>query len=154
MQQPWQIPSIIAHSKLLQDSFLHWTKNFLVNKQLNQLGLAQALYESPRVILSHGTQADPIFNYANLAAQKLWGFSWEEFLKMPSRLSAEPIELADRNELFRKTNQYGFASDYTGVRITKEGRRFLIKDAVLWTVIDGAGIHYGHAVVFENWEFI
>jgi hypothetical protein len=64
------------------------------------------------------------------------------------------MAIADRNVLFEKTNHYGFASHYLGVRITKEGRRFLIKDALLWRVIEETGTSLGHAVVFDNWEFI
>ena len=154
MQQPWQIPAIEAHSSLLIESFFYRTKKNLIDLNLANIDPAQALYESRYVILSHGTEADPIFNYANLAAQKLWSISWDEFLKMPSRLSAETVETNNRNELFSKTNQQGFSSEYSGVRITKYGKRFLIKDATLWKVVSPSGNFHGHAVVFDQWAFI
>ena len=37
------------------------------------------LYTAPAVVLMHGTEPDPIFCYANVTAQQLWGFDWEEF---------------------------------------------------------------------------
>jgi hypothetical protein len=55
MQQPWQTPSTISHSLLLMNSYFHWTKTHLLDKDDNLEELARALYESPRVILSHGT---------------------------------------------------------------------------------------------------
>jgi hypothetical protein len=48
--------------------------------------LAEALYYSSSCIVSHGTEKDPVFNYANRAAQELWGMDWEQFTRMPSRL--------------------------------------------------------------------
>jgi hypothetical protein len=32
-----------------------------------------------------------VFCYANRTAQRLWGLTWEEFIRLPSRLSAEPL---------------------------------------------------------------
>ena len=51
---------------------------------------AEWLYEqSPAVVLAHNTEADPRFIYANRAAQACFEYSWDEFITLPSRLSAE-----------------------------------------------------------------
>lgn len=47
-------------------------------------------------IVSHGTETDPVFWFANRAAQGLWEMDWARFTRTPSRLSAEPDERATR----------------------------------------------------------
>ena len=49
------------------------------------------LYDAPAALLMHGNEADPVFCYANRTAQRLWGLTWNEFMRLPSRLSAEPL---------------------------------------------------------------
>lgn len=39
--------------------------------------------------MSHGLEVDPVFNYANQCALDLFEMTWEDFIKLPSRLSAE-----------------------------------------------------------------
>ena len=47
------------------------------------------LYEhAPFGLLAHDTSADPRFVYANSTAQGCFGYAWEEFVGLPSRLSA------------------------------------------------------------------
>lgn len=62
--------------------------------------LADALYRAPFVVLSHGTEPDPLFNDANLTAQRLSEMTWAQITAMPSRLSAEPLscEESDRDQ--------------------------------------------------------
>ena len=57
--------------------------------------------EAPFVVLAHGPDPDPHFIYANKAAQDCFGYSWEEFLALPSRLSAETQDQAERQRLAR-----------------------------------------------------
>ncbi len=45
---------------------------------------------------------DPRFFYANRAAQACFGYSWIEFIGMPSRLSAEMPERAARQKLLEQ----------------------------------------------------
>lgn len=110
------------------------------------------LYTAPAVVLMHGTQADPLFCYANRTAQSLWGFTWDEFIAMPSRLSAEPEVQAERGRLLERARSQGFIDDYAGVRIASDGRRFRIRGVVLWTVDDAAGVRHGQAAVFRDWQ--
>ncbi len=35
--------------------------------------LPETLYHAKFILISHGTQIDPVFNFTNLEAQKLWG---------------------------------------------------------------------------------
>jgi len=114
----------------------------------------QALYEADFVVVSHGTEADPIFNYANAMAQRLFEFSWEEFTTLPSRLSAELPNREERAQLLSAVTRQGFIRDYRGIRIAKSGRRFYIHNAIVWTVTDDLGTPYGQAATFRQWEYL
>jgi hypothetical protein len=47
------------------------------------------IYEdAPFVLLAHDTSTDPRFGYANRTAQRCFEYDWDEFVEMPSRLSA------------------------------------------------------------------
>jgi hypothetical protein len=145
---------IIRHSKLLSDSFASVTGKSLLAGEYSPDAFARQLYEAPFVLLSHGTQPDPIFNYANLTAQRLWEMDWQQFTKLPSRLSAEPVAVAEREAMLAEAKRKGYISDYNGVRISSTGRRFIIKDAILWNIYDSAGIYQGQAATFKEWEYL
>jgi hypothetical protein len=109
-------------------------------------------HEAPFAVLAHGIERDPKFIYANAAAQACFEYSWEEFLDLPSRLSAEPTDRAERQALLDKVARDGFLSGYRGVRIAKSGRRFVIEDGIIWELIDGAGTRHGQAATFRTWR--
>ena len=61
---------------------------------------AEWLYEqAPFAVLAHDAAADPRFVYANRAALNRFGYTWDELVGMPSRLSAEAPERAARARL-------------------------------------------------------
>jgi hypothetical protein len=99
-------------------------------------------------------QADPVFCYANLAAQKLWGMGWEQFTRLPSRLSAEAEAQEERHRLLLLAEKQGYVDDYRGVRITAQGRRFRIHACILWNVLNETRDKIGQAARFERWEFL
>ena len=47
--------------------------------------------QASHCVLAHNTDPDPRFIYANRAAQTAFGYDWDEFTALPSRLSAEPV---------------------------------------------------------------
>jgi len=75
----------------LLTSHLHLTGQPLLERLPGETdaALAARLYAAAFVVLAHGTEPDPLFNYANLAAQALFERDWDEFIGLPSRLSAE-----------------------------------------------------------------
>ena len=111
----------------------------------------QALYEAGFVLLSHGTETDPLFNYTNRAAQELFGYPWETFVGLPSRLSAEPLVREERERLLRRVADQGFIDDYAGVRVAADGRRFRIQQAVVWNLVVETGTLQGQAACFHQW---
>jgi PAS domain-containing protein len=110
--------------------------------------------EAPFVVLAHGPDSDPHFIYANKAAQDCFGYSWEEFLALPSRLSAETQDQGERQRLLDQVQRDGFMSGYRGVRVAKSGRRFIIADGVVWELIDKQGTRHGQAATFSSWRDI
>jgi hypothetical protein len=126
------------------------------NVTLNDNELVQAMYDAPQAIVSHGTEADPIFRYANAQALKLWEMDWEVFTRLPSRLSAEAAGdiQSDRDALLKAALTKGWIDKYAGVRISSTGRRFEIQNTVLWNVVDDAGVHHGQAAFIRDWRFL
>lgn len=114
----------------------------------------EQIYMGNFVLLSHNTELDPIFNYANLKAQELFEMDWEAITNMPSRFSAEPMEQSERNLFLEKTIKNGYVENYNGIRISRTGKRFWIKDAIIWNLVDEHQIYKGQAALFSNWEFI
>ncbi|WP_026462530.1 MEKHLA domain-containing protein [Adhaeribacter aquaticus] len=145
---------LIQHSKLLYDSYRLVTGKVLLEGEFTASELADKLYEAPFVVLSHGAQSDPVFNYANKTGQRLWEMNWEQFTALPSRLSAEPVAVAERQAMLEEAHKNGYISNYTGVRISSTGKRFIIKDATLWNIYNASKQYQGQAVIFTKWVFI
>jgi hypothetical protein len=114
----------------------------------NDSELRSALWEAPRAIVAHGTEADPIFFYGNRLALQLFEMNEDEFARLPSRLSAEPMAQEARLMLLEKVTQQSYVDGYSGMRIAKSGRRFMITDATVWNLLDEVGVHHGQAAVF------
>ena len=109
-------------------------------------------HKAPFAVLAHGTDRDPCFIYANRAAQACFEYSYEEFLGLPSRLSAEPTDRAERQRLLDQVASNGFLAGYSGIRVAKSGRRFLIEDGLVWELIDREGLRHGQAATFRTWR--
>lgn len=138
------------HVALLQTSFLGLTGTYLGG--LSQNISAEALYHAPFVVLSHDTQTDPVFTYGNLCAQRLFEMNWAELTRLPSRLSAELPNQAERARLLQQVNERGYISHYQGIRISKTGRRFTVMGAIVWNLSTDSGEAEGQAATFKHWE--
>jgi hypothetical protein len=110
--------------------------------------IALAVWNAPRAIVAHGTEEDPIFFYGNRLALRLFEMGFDEFARLPSRLSAEPLAQEARVKLLEKVTQQGYVDGYSGKRIAKSGNRFMITDTTVWNLIDERGDHQGQAAVF------
>jgi hypothetical protein len=152
---PWRLPALIRHACLLSDSFRRHTGRPLIDAlPADPAEAARCLYQAPFVLLSHGIQADPLFNYANLAAQRLWELDWAHFIGMPSRHSAEPEQRAERSRALADALGGGLLEGYSGVRIAASGRRFMIEDGTIWNLLDADGLRRGQAATFSRWHYL
>lgn len=154
MEEIWQRDSIVKHSAVLARSYLKFTGRDLLSGLFNPLGLSKNIFAAPFVLVSHGTESDPILNYGNAAALILWEMSWDELTRTPSRLTAEAPHREERARLLAAVTERGFIDDYSGVRISKSGRRFRIARATVWNLVTESGEPDGQAAMFDHWEFL
>ena len=150
----WQDESIVAHAQVLARSYKRFTQRDLLAGNFPAAEFSEKLFDAPFVLVSHGTQADPVLNYGNRAALALWEMSWDEFTRTPSRLTAEEPNREERARLLAAVTVHGFIDDYSGVRISKTGRRFKISQATVWNLISTDGNPCGQAALFAQWEFL
>ena len=150
----WKTERVIAQTACLARSLKRWTGRELSSGVSSPLELSRAVFEAPFVIVSHGTETDPILNYGNRAALTLWEMSWEELTRTPSRLTAEEPGRDERARLLETVARRGFIDDYSGVRISKTGRRFRISRATVWNLLTDAGKSCGQAAMFDRWEYL
>ena len=116
--------------------------------------LSDKIFHAPFVLVSHGTEPDPILNYGNQAALALWEMSWDKLTRTPSRLTAEAPNREERARLLAAVTADGFIDDYSGIRISKTGRRFRISQATVWNLLDERQNYCGQAAMFSRWEFL
>lgn len=146
---------LYLHVVLLRDSFRHWTGRDLLNPRMNDREAARFLFHAPFAVASHNAAKDPLFNYANRTAMNLFAMGWGEITALPSRLSAEPVKQEERERLLSEVSQRGFVEGYSGVRIGRHGRRFLIEDAIVWNLASpGGGPCLGQAAMFKRWQIV
>ena len=150
----WQNESVITQTQIIARSLKHWTGRDLPPGTISPAEFAEKVFHAPFVLVSHGTEADPILNYGNAAALALWEMSWDELTRTPSRLTAEAPNREERARLLAAVAQRGFIDDYSGVRISKAGRRFRIAQATVWNLLSETGQPCGQAAMFSHWEFL
>jgi PAS domain-containing protein len=124
----------------------------LLSKALGARSASWLYHDAPFVVLAHNTDPDPRFIYANRAAQACFGYDWDEFVTLPSRLSAEEDLREERQVALEKVARDGFVEGYGGIRVAKSGRRFRISGTVIWQLIDEDGVLRGQAAKFAEWS--
>lgn len=149
MNPPTVTKDALRRLNLVVSSFQRLTGQRLVDPQ--SADLWQACWDAPRVILAHGTEADPIFFYGNRLALSLFELDFAAFTQLPSRYSAEAMLREERDALLSRVREHGYIDDYAGVRISASGRRFRIEQAIVWNVLDERGERHGQAATFERW---
>jgi len=138
---------LTEHADLLISSYQRLTgKNLVAEHQTNR---AKALFEADFVLVSHGTENDPIFNYGNKSALKAFELCWSDFVALPSRKSAKPLDRDERADLLARVSKFGFINDYRGLRISSTGKTFWIENATVWNLIDDSGAIRGQAAMFN-----
>ena len=141
---------LLKQSQLLVASYHHWTGMDLVEASND---VVEILRNAPHAVASHNCDDDPLFNYANDQALSLFKMAPLEMLSLPSRYSAEPMLREARADFLDQVATHGFVDNYSGVRIAKDGSRFLIEQAMVWNVIDvQSHEYYGQAVIIKAWK--
>lgn len=141
------------HVTLLINSYQSLLQRCLM-ESISEDALGRQVFTAEFALLSHNTDPDPLFNYANQKALELFELSWDELIGMPSRLSVEPENHQARERLMRQVTESGFVENYTGIRVSKTGRRFRINNAVIWNLYDRQGQYRGQAACFSDWVYL
>jgi len=113
-----------------------------------------ALFEAPRVVLSAlgPFGSDHRFNYANRQGLQRFEYSWNERIGQPSSVSAEPVHRDERRRLLDEVGKHGFIENYSGIRVSRSGRRFRIEQAIVFNLLDAAGNYVGQSATFADWK--
>ena len=114
----------------------------------------QELFSSGFPVLAHGNGADPVLVYANAAALQLWGRPWADMVGMPSRLTAPDEVRSERRQALQVAQHQEAIRRYGGVRIDRAGRRFMIRNARIWTLWDEEQRSCGQAACFSDWWWL
>ena len=154
MQIHWADPQIVQWCRYLLDSYAHWVKQELIQRNGTPLEQAERLFSSAFVVASHGMENDPLLNYGNQAALNLWTMDWQQFTQTPSRLTAEPVNREKRARMLEQARTQGYISDYCGVRISSTGKRFLVDQAIIWNIHKPDGIAIGQGATFSSWKYL
>ena len=154
MQPAWENLQIVQWCQYLLDSYAHWIKQELIERNGTPLEQAERLFNSTFVVASHGIENDPILNYGNQAALNLWMMDWQQFTQTPSRLTAEAPNREERSRMLQQARTQGYISDYRGVRISSTGQRFLVDQAIIWNIYKPDGTTIGQGATFSTWKFL
>jgi len=115
---------LVEHVLDIRNSYRQLLLKELIPDIHSDKQFARQLFYAPFEVVSHDTASDPVFNYANLKALELFELSWEDFVHLPSRLSAEPVNPAERDRLLAEVTEKNNIDHYEGVRISSTGKDF------------------------------
>ncbi|HBV9912385.1 MEKHLA domain-containing protein [Klebsiella aerogenes] len=104
--------------------------------------------DAPYSLLAHGNAPDPFFIYANRCALRCFRYTREEFLRLPSRLSAASPDRQKRQRMLERLTTEGIVFGYSGLRITRLGESFNIYDGIVWQLTDDDGVSWGQGALF------
>ncbi|MBL1209102.1 MEKHLA domain-containing protein [Geminocystis sp. GBBB08] len=153
MNNIWEKKEIIIWTQIILNSYEKLLKKPLITRiNIDEITQAKNLFNADFVVLSHNNNQDPLYNYGNQKALMLWEMSWEELIKTPSKNTTQPISREEREALLQEANLKGYITNYGGVRISSTGKKYYIKDIILWNLTDNEDKFCGQAATFSQWE--
>ena len=137
------------------EAFARVTAKSLVDEAgLDPDALGRSAYFGDFALLCHRGGADAVLNYGNAFALRLWQCDWSSFVTTPSAATT-PMEVSGaRDLLMQKVSRDNFVRGYSGERIDRTGRRFLIQDVTVWRLLDAAGNSFGMAAFFRRYRYL
>jgi PAS domain S-box-containing protein len=104
-------------------------------------------------ILAHSgipsSNHSPRYTFVNKAAIDLFGYSWNEFIGLESRYSAQEDDRQKRDNMMQRASLEGYVMGYHGIRIRKTGELFHVHDAFIWNIKDGESV-IGQAAILPR----
>ena len=126
--------------------------DLIAEAALDPADLGKSVWEGQFALLTHDTNA--ILNYGNRFGLALWEMDWETLTRTPSRDTAPEEDRAARAALMAEVERNGFTRSYTGRRVSRSGRLFLIENATVFTLIDEKGAGFGTSAFFKSVKYL
>ena len=114
--------------------------------------LGRSAWDGQFALLTHDT--DAILTYGNRFALDLWEMDWETLVRTPSRETAPEEDRAARATIMAAVARDGFTRAYTGRRVSRSGKFFLIENAAVFTLRDEKGAGFGTGAFFKSVTFL
>ncbi|TVU59214.1 MEKHLA domain-containing protein [Vibrio atlanticus] len=129
--------------------------NRIFGKQLyrennSDLEIFYEVWNSHFAIVSHGTEINPLFNFANKKALEIFELNYLDFIGLPSIQTADALAAEDRIMLLNDVNRHGFVKNYSGIRVSAKGKKFQICDAVIFNLFDFEYNYHGQAAIIPS----
>ncbi|SIO66698.1 PAS domain S-box-containing protein [Singulisphaera sp. GP187] len=105
---------------------------------------------APFGVLAHNAESDPKFIYVNNAAIRMFGYRRDEFIGLPSRLSASEDRRAARAAFLEIVRARGIAENYADVRVDRSGCPFRIRDGTVWQFDGGDVVGQAALIWFDG----
>ncbi|BAQ63383.1 MEKHLA domain-containing protein [Geminocystis sp. NIES-3709] len=161
MENIWQNSEIIAWTQIILNSYYQLLNTELIDRTVplydqksDKLTQSKNLFYLDRVVYSHNTDLDPIYNYSNKKGLELWEMDWQQLTNTPSRMTTQPLLREEREKLLQETISKGYIQNYQGIRISRTGKKYLIKDITVWNLTDNEGKFCGQAATFSQWDLL
>lgn len=110
--------------------------------------IGRSAWDGNFALLTHDRNA--ILTYGNRFTLDLWEMDWQTLVRTPSRLTAPEEDRAARAVIMAQVERDGFTSAYSGRRVSRTGRLFLIENATVWTMCDEKGAGFGTGAFFKS----
>jgi hypothetical protein len=126
----------------------------LAEEKLTGADLGKKIFFGDFFLLSHQGGEGARLNYANAFVLDAWELGWEQMSGMPSSHTAREDRREAREELMRQVREKGYITNYSGIRMSRTGKEFWIREGVVWNLRDTSGGPYGQAAYFRRIEMI
>ena len=134
-------------------AFAHVTGKSLAGEAgLDPFALGKSAWLGDFALLTHRGDAQAVLNYGNQFALALWECDWNTFIATPSGATAPGQASAARDRLMEEVEKKNFVTGYSGERISRTGRRFVIEDVTVWRLVAGNDESFGMAAFFRRYR--
>ena len=158
---------ILTHIRLVDNSLRLWTGKGVLERmgmttvdadqRDDQNGDYEQVYLNDRyVLITHGTEDDPIYNFANRAALAAFWRPWDDMVRLPSSQSVvlRSVDASKRIELMKSVTDNNYVENATGIRVRDDGKFIQLVDAVVWNIVDDDDdrTYIGQAAFFDRYQ--
>jgi hypothetical protein len=147
---PWTEKEMRTRARWLLRSYRHWAdEELLADAGDDDVIRADALFDAPLAVLAHDTRPDPLCVYANAAALAAFELRLADAPTFATSRTVAPAARDERSAALARAQEVGLLRGYGGERVSSTGRRFQIRDACIWTVLNDDGRPVGQAAAFR-----